>query len=319
MGYLKDLALDPFFTLYTSPLFELIKLHLPNTHCYADDTQLYLSFKPESPTSERSALGAMEACVSDIRDWFLANKLLINESKTEFQIIGTRQQLSKITIDGISIGDSEVAPSYAVKDLGVWLDNTLSMSKHVTKLASSCYYFLYNLRRIRKYLSKNACETLINALVVSRLDYCNSLFYGHPAKLLSCLQRVQNSAARLIHQSTRHSPLSPLLQNLHWLPIKYRCIFKILLITFKAIHGLAPSYIQDLVKVKHQSRTLRSSTGTSLEYPSIKSSNNLGERSFYTAAPTEWNRLPANIRNSPSLDIFKKLLKTHLFITAFVT
>ena len=179
--------------------------------------------------------------------------------------------------------------------------------------------FLYNIWRIRKYLSKSACETPINALVVSRLDYCNNLFYGHPAKLLSQLQRVQNSAARLIHQSTQYSPSSPLLQDLHWLPIKYRCIFKILLITFKAIHGHVPSYIQDLVKVKHQTRTLRSSTATYLDHPSIKLSNNLDERSFYIAAPTEWNRLPANIRNSPSLDVFKKRLKTHLFTKAFDT
>ena len=145
------------------------------------------------------------------------------------------------------------------------------------------------------------------------------LVYGYPAKLLSQLQRVQNSAARLIHQSTRYSPSSPLLHDLHWLPIKYRCISKILLITFKAIHGHAPSYIQDLVKVKHQTRTLRSSTATYLDYPSIKSSKNLGERSFYIAAPTEWNRLPANIRNSPSLDVFKKRLKTHPFTKAFDT
>ena len=184
------------FTLYTSPLFKLIKVHLPNIHCYADDTQLYLSFKPGSQTSERSALGEIEACV-----------------------------------------------------------------------------YLYNFRRIRNYLSKSACETLINALVVSRLYYCNSLFYGHPAKLVSQLQHVQNSAARLIHQSTRYSP-SSLLQDLHWLPIKYRCILKILLIIFKAINGHAPSYIQDLVKVKHQTRTLRSSTATYLDYPSIKSSIN---------------------------------------------
>ena len=122
-----------------------------------------------------------------------------------------------------------------------------------------------------------------------------------------------------IHQSTRYSPSSSLLQDLHWLPIKYRCIFKILLITFKAIYGHAPSYFQDLVKVKHQTRTLRSSTATYLDYPSIKSSNNLGERPFYIAAPTEWNRLPANIRNSPSLDVFKKRLKTHLFTKDFDT
>ena len=138
-------------------------------------------------------------------------------------------------------------------------------------------------------------------------------------KLLSQLQRVQNSAARLIHQSTRYSPSSSLQQDLHWLSIKYHCIFKILLITFKAIHGHAPSYAQDLVKVKHQSQTLRSSTATYLDYPSIKSFNNLGERSFYIAAPTEWNRLPANIRNSPSLDVFKKRLKTHPFTKAFDT
>ena len=105
---------------------------------------------------------------------------------------------SKITLDGIFIGKSEMAPSEAVKDFGVWLDNTLSMSKHVTKLPSSCYFFLYNLRRIRKYVS--------------------------------------NSAARLIHQSTRYSPSPPLLQDLHWLPIKYRCIFKILLITSTVMH-----------------------------------------------------------------------------------
>ena len=183
------------------------------------------------------------------------------------------------------------------------------MSEHVTRFASSCYYFLYNLRWIRKYLSQSVCETLVNALVVSRLDYCNSLLYGHPFKLLSRLQRVQNSAARLIYLSTRYSPSSPLLYHLHCLPIKYRCIFKIFLITFKAIHGLAPSYIQDLVKVQHQSRVLRFASATSLEHPSIKSSNTLGDRSFFLAAPTEWNRLPANIRNSSSLAIFKRLQK----------
>ena len=144
-------------------------------------------------------------------------------------------------------------------------------------------------------------------------------FYVYPAKLLSQLQRVQNSATRLIYQSTRYSPSSPLLQDLHWLPIKYRCIFKILLLTFKAIHGHAPSCIQDLVKVGHHTRTFRSSTATYLDYPSIKSANNLGKRSFYIAAPTEWNRLPANIRNLPSLDVFKKRLKTHLFSKAFDT
>ena len=109
-----------------------------------------------------------------------------------------------------------------------------TVSKHVTRLVSSCHYFLYNLRRIRKYLSQSVCETLVNALVVSPLDYCNNFLYGHPSKLIS-----------------------------------HRCVYKILLITFKSIDALAPSYIQDLVKVKHQSRVLRSTTTTTLEHPPL--------------------------------------------------
>ena len=157
-----------------------------------------------------------------------------------------------------------------MKNLGVWFDNELSLSKHVTRVTSSCYYFIYNIHRIRKYLSRNACETIINALVTSRLDYCNSFLYGYPSKLLARLQRVQNSTARLVYLSTRFSP-SSLFYDLHWLPVNYRCIYKILLITFKAIHSLAPSYIPDLVKVKQQTHqqshhVLRSATATSLEH-----------------------------------------------------
>ena len=161
------------FTLYTSPLFDVINSHLASIHCYADDTQPYLSFKPVSLASEISALVAIESCVSDIRTWFLTNKLLINDSKTEFQMIGTRQQLSKIHIDGISVGYSHISSSTEVNNLDIWFDKDLSMSTYVTKVASSCYYSLYNIRHIWKYLSRKVCETLVNALITSRLDYCN--------------------------------------------------------------------------------------------------------------------------------------------------
>ena len=125
------------FTLYTSPLFELIKSHLPSMHCYADDTQIYLSFKPDSPSSEKSAIQAIESCVSEIRSWLLCNKLLINDSKTEFQIIGTKHQLSKIHLDNILVGNSSISSSMEVRNLGSWFDNNLSVSTHVSKVASS--------------------------------------------------------------------------------------------------------------------------------------------------------------------------------------
>ena len=178
----------------------------PDIHCYADDTQLFISFKPESLTSEKSPLNALESCISDLCTWFLTNRLLINDSKTEFIIIGTRQQLSKVQTNSISIGNSTILLSSEVKNLGTLIDKELSMVTHVNKVASSYFYYLYNIRRIRKYLTRQVCETLVNALVTSRLEYCNSLLYGHPSKLLVRLQRVQNSAARLINLSSRFTP-----------------------------------------------------------------------------------------------------------------
>ena len=307
------------FSLYTSPLFDLIRSHLPDMHCYADDTQVYLSFKPGSISSEESAFSAIQSCISAIRSWLLTNKLLINDTKTEFLIIGTRQQLSKVQTDSISVGESRISSSNEVRNLGTWLDNTLSMSTQVSKVASSCFYYIYNIRRIRKYLSREVCETLVNSLITSRLDYCNSLLYGCPSSLLARLQRVQNSAARLIYNVSRTFSSSPLLINLHWLPVKHRILFKILLITYKAIHSLAPDYIIQLIQVKSSNRTLRSSNAILLEHPTIKSSKTLGDRAFTLAAPVEWNLLPPSIRNAPSLLLFKKLLKTHLFRIAHDT
>ena len=288
-------------------------------HCYADDTQVYLSFKPGSISSEESAFSAIQSCISAIRSWLLTNKLLINDTKTEFLIIGTRQQLSKVQTDSISVGESRISSSKEVRNLGTWLDNTLSMSTQVSKVASSCFYYIYNIRRIRKYLSREVCETLVNSLITSRLDYCNSLLYGCPSSLLARLQRVQNSAARLIYNVSRTFSSSPLLINLHWLPVKHRILFKILLITYKAIHSLAPDYIIQLIQVKSFNHTLRSSNAILLEHPTIKSSKTLGDRAFTLAAPVEWNLLPPSIRNAPSLLLFKKLLKTHLFRIAHDT
>ena len=99
-------------------------------------------------------------------------------------------------------------------------------------------------------MSQDAAETLIHSFIISRVDYCNSLLYGVPACQLDKLQRVQNAAARLFFMEHNFCHITPLLLKLHWLPVKFRVNFKILLITFKAIHGLAPSYIAELIMIK---------------------------------------------------------------------
>ena len=126
----------------------------------------------------------------------------------------------------IKVGKVNIAPHSPVKTLGVWFDSNLSMVDHITKTCSAAFYYLCNIRRIRKYLTKECTETLIHAFISSHLDYCNSLLFGVPECHLHKLQRVQNAAACLIFQESRFCHITSLLKSLHWLPVKYRIVFK---------------------------------------------------------------------------------------------
>ena len=255
------------FILYASELFNVLEAHLPSVHCYADDIQLYLSFRPNYNHGEDDALKAMELCVQDIRIWLSRDKLFMNDKKTEFLVIGTRQRLKKVSIDCLTIGAEKIlVAEKPVKNLGVWLDSKLLMDADITKTCAAAFYYLYNIRRIRRYLSKESTESLIHAFISSRLDYCNSLFYNIPAYQLEKLQRIQNAAARLILKESKFCHITPLLMTLHWLPVEYRIHCKILLLTFKAITFLAPSYICDLVTLKKPSNyNLRSNNSLVLD------------------------------------------------------
>ena len=155
----------------------------------------------------------------------VSDKLMIIDSKTEFIIIGTRQQLAKVNIDSITVGSSEILPVSSVRNLGAWFDVHLSMSTHISKVCSTAFFHLHNIRRIRKFLSRETVETLVHALIASRIDYCNSLLYGLPKCQLDKLQRVQNAAARLVCRLNRFCHITPILTELHWLPVKFRIQF----------------------------------------------------------------------------------------------
>ena len=168
----------------------------------------------------------------------ISDKLMLNDSETEILLVGSRQQLRKVEFDTLMVGTSKVPlASSAVRNLGAWFDSELTMNTHVNKLYSAAYFHLYNLRRIRKYLSQETCEQLVHAFITSRIDYCNSLLHGLPAKQLEKIQRVQNTAARIIFRLPKFCRITPSLFSLHWLPVRYRIDFKICLLTFKAIHG----------------------------------------------------------------------------------
>ena len=178
---------------------------------------------------------------------------------------------------------------------------------------------MHNISRIRKFLSTDTTKALVHAFVTSRVDYCNSLLYGLPASHLNKVQRVLNAAARLVCRAPRYCRITPLLYELHWLPVRQRISFKILLFVFKAIHGFVPTYLRELVSIKRLGNyNLRSSSdGLLLATPTYRSRVTLGDRSFQVAAPALRNVLPREICSITDRGIFRCHLKTHLFKEAF--
>ncbi|KAK7089949.1 hypothetical protein V1264_018157 [Littorina saxatilis] len=241
------------------------------------------------------------------------NKLQLNSNKTEAILIGTTSKLSKATSDSLQLSDSSVPLSSAVKNLGVTLDNTLSMKQHISSVSRTCYFQLRRIATIRKYLTTDATAKLVTSTILSRLDYCNSLLAGLPSSSISRLQRIQNSSARLVLRKKKRDHITPLLNQLHWLPVPARITYKINTLTYKCLHGLAPAYLSDSLSLYVPSRALRSSADSlKLNIPHTKLKT-AGQRSFSFQAPSQWNTLPLPLRQQQSLESFKSALKTFLF------
>ena len=304
------------FTIYTSPLGDIIRSFNLELHLYADDAQIYMSFKPLVPSSTEACFRVIEECVSCIKQWMSSHYLKLNDDKTELIVFLPKRLQTKISLPNFCIGQCEIVPKSEVRNLGVIYDSSLSMEPHINNICRRAYYHLRNIGMIRRHLDAQTTVALVQAYVTSRLDYCNALLIGLPSHLIRKLQKVQNCAARLITQSKKSEHVTPLLHSLHWLPVHYRIQYKALLLVYKSLQGLAPQYLSDLFQSYTPARSLRSSDQGLLTVP-VSRTRTYGDRSLQSAGPHLWNKLPSEMRTVPDLTSFKSYLKTYLFHEAF--
>ena len=201
---------------------------------------LCILFKPGDYANETASVSSIQSCIRDVQTWMLMDRLKLNPDKTEFLFLGTRQQLERVNTSHLVVGESRISPSTKVKNLGSWFDSNLGMLSHVNNVCSSSFCDVYNIRKIRKYLSHQTATSLIHAFITIKLNYCNGLLYGLPTIHINKLQKVQNAATRLVTNIRCIRHITPILKDLHCLPINYRIEFRIVLLTFKCLYGLAP-------------------------------------------------------------------------------
>ena len=218
-GLLQGLFLGQFsFNQSSVLLFRLACKHVIHVHMHTGHTQFYLQFNVNVYVE---AACQMEVCLKEMRMWMRNNHLKLNDSKTEAMIVGSDTQLNEVPIDQ-SIGMERVNAITAVQNIGAVLDNKLDVISQIINVCKSCYVHIRSLSKVRPFLSADTAFKLVHAFISSKLDYHNAPLYGISDQLLNQLQRIQNTAARIVTGARRSEHITLILCKLHWLPVKFR-------------------------------------------------------------------------------------------------
>ena len=306
-GVAQGSVLGPdLFKIYVRSLPRYVKPVWFDIFGFADDHQLLKTFLPWFQVSAFNE--DIQHCFNMISKWMNHFFLCLNANKTKILIIAPPSIRNDIIIKGTFINNKCIRFVSSAKNLGVILDDQLSFEKHILQIVKGCFGTIRCLTKIKSYLTYEQLRTVICACIFSRIDYCNSLFYGINSNLINKLQSVQNTTARLLMKKNGigRIPVNEFIRNCHWLKVKERVIFKICLLVHKCLHGIAPLSLKEYLNYNTSTRTLQ------LIEPSYNGV--AGSRRFARVGPKIWNLLPFHVRMECRTDEFKTRLKTYLFI-----
>ena len=190
----------------------------------------------------------------------IQNTLRLNQDKTEFFLIANRNVSAALSDISLKLGELSIQRSTSIKNLGITFDDSLTMYSQINTICKSVNFHIRNIWRIRRFITTEACHRIVRGLVLSRLDYANSLLFGAREADLTRLQHLQNKAARLVMSCGRYRSSIDLLRELPWLPVKQRIIYKLMLYTYKALNDMAPCYISDMTSPEHWSCWIQATT-----------------------------------------------------------
>jgi hypothetical protein len=295
------------FNIYLSGLGQVISGHGVEHIIYADDIQLFVS---SSPPDVPSAILKLETCIRDVKQHLASLWLTLNENKTEFIFLGPSRLTKKITSNGLKVGDSLVSPSDVVRDLGVMIDSSMTMSDHVKRIRKAAFARLKLIARIRRSIPLQHTTLLVKSLVISHLTFCMPLLAGITAKSLASLQQIIHAAVRLIHGLRKRDSIESLVKKEGWMPVSSMIEVRVLSLTFGVLKSGKPSFLRSLLANYAPTRELRSQNKSQLVVP--RSSNCLGDRSFRYVAPTLWNKIPVRIKDHTSRASFLKECIEHV-------
>ena len=253
------------FVLYTADIGRIIDSHRLSSHFYVDDAQTYIFGKPDNVDVLREAT---VGCLCEVAMWMHSNRFRLNQSNTEFVWCTTRWRLQPLDNSQTQLG-TKVVPSTTVRNLGVFIDQSLTITSHISIVTGRCFRSLRQIRTIRRSLALDAARTLLSSLVIPRIDYCNCILADLPAHGIARLESVLNAGARVIHQRRKSDHITDVLRDdLHWPPAAECIQFKLCLTVCKALHNVAPTYISNMCVATisaHSCRCLRSADDAKLD------------------------------------------------------